>query len=80
MPVKKSTRPRRQRIEQEYIKPDASLVFDYKNPELLKRYVTESGSIIARQRNGLTAKQQRQLAQQIKRARQIALLPFTSTL
>ncbi|HAU98877.1 MAG: 30S ribosomal protein S18 [Microgenomates group bacterium GW2011_GWF2_45_18] len=54
------------------------LVIDYKFPETLKRMMTESGSIIPRSRTGLTAKQQRLATREIKRARQIGLLPFTT--
>ena len=50
--------------------------FDYKDVTLLKQFITERGKIIGRSRTGLTAKQQRQLARAIKRARILALLPF----
>jgi small subunit ribosomal protein S18 len=56
------------------------LVFDYKNPEGLKRFMTERGNIIARERTGLANKQQRRLAREVKRARHLALLPFVTTL
>lgn len=51
---------------------------DYKNTELLRRFITEQGKIRPRRQTGTCAKHQRQLAQEIKRARHIALLPFTS--
>lgn len=51
----------------------------YKNSDLLASYVTEQGAILPRQVSGLTAKQQRQLAREVKRARHLALLPFTQT-
>ncbi len=57
----------------------ASLHFSYKEPALLLRFVTEQGSIISRKETGLTAKLQRQLAREVKRARHLALLPFTQT-
>ena len=50
---------------------------DYKNPVLLNRYVTDRGKIIARSRTGSCQKHQRLLAQAIKRARHLALMPFT---
>ena len=53
------------------------VVFDYKDPQLLQYFVTERGRIMPRRMTGLTAKQQRQLTLAIKRARQIALLPYT---
>jgi small subunit ribosomal protein S18 len=49
---------------------------DYKDVDLLRKYITERGKILPRRVTGLTAKQQRDLTLSIKRARQIALLPF----
>ncbi len=49
---------------------------DYKDSQLLERYVTEVGKILPSRITGICAKHQRQLAQSIKRARIIALLPF----
>ncbi len=57
-----------------------SLVFSYKEPDLLSKFVTEQGSIKPRKETGLTGKLQRKLAQEVKRARHLALLPFTQTL
>lgn len=57
-----------------------NLTFTYKDPSALERYMTEQGSIIARFETGLTQKQQRKLTIAIKRARHLALLPFTQTL
>lgn len=51
----------------------------YKQSDILAHYVTEQGHILPRQVSGLTAKQQRQLAREVKRARHLALLPFTQT-
>ncbi len=53
------------------------VIFSYKNSGVLKRYITEQGSIISREETGLTQKQQRQLSLEIKRARHLALMPFT---
>ncbi|MBK9069692.1 MAG: 30S ribosomal protein S18 [Myxococcales bacterium] len=50
---------------------------DYKNPALLKRYITDRGRIVPRRLSGLSAKQQRSLAVAIRRARMLALLPFS---
>lgn len=50
---------------------------DYKNPQLLKRYITDRGRIVPRRLSGLSAKQQRALAVAIRRARMLALLPFS---
>lgn len=49
---------------------------DYKDVRKLQRFLTERGKILPRRATGLTAKQQRQVARSIKRARQIALLPY----
>lgn len=58
--------------------PTASKSFDYKNTELLKKFLNPHGRILARSRTGLSAKQQRELAQAVKRARFLALLPFVA--
>lgn len=47
---------------------------NYKNVELLKRFTSERGKILPRRLTGATAKEQRVIAQAIKRARQIALI------
>ncbi|GAB4452479.1 MAG: 30S ribosomal protein S18 [Armatimonadaceae bacterium] len=51
---------------------------DYKNVALLRRFVTDRGKILPRRTTGTSAKYQRQLARAIKRAREIALLPFVA--
>ena len=52
---------------------------DYKDLNLLKAYVSESGKIVPSRITGTKAKYQRQLTQAIKRARFLALLPYTDT-
>jgi len=52
---------------------------DYKDTELLRKFVTERGKILPRRITGLTARQQRQLTVAIKRARQLAMLPYVNT-
>jgi len=52
--------------------------FDYKDPQQLKQFITDRGKIIPRRVSGLNAKQQRELTTAIKRARNIALLPYTT--
>jgi small subunit ribosomal protein S18 len=49
---------------------------DYKNHDLLRRFITERGKIRPRRQTGTCAKHQRAVARAIKRARHIALLPF----
>ncbi len=51
---------------------------DYKDTELLKRFITANGKIIPRRVTGTNAKPQRMLATAIKRARQMALLPYVA--
>ena len=51
---------------------------DYKNPEKLRSYVSDMAKIDPRRRTGTCAKHQRALATAIKRARHLALLPYTS--
>jgi small subunit ribosomal protein S18 len=51
---------------------------DYKDVKLLQRFVSERGKIVPRRITAVTAKEQRQLAQAIKRARELALLPYVS--
>lgn len=51
---------------------------DYKDINRLKRYVTERGKILPRRVTGCCATHQRSLTVAIKRARQIALLPYTT--
>lgn len=50
---------------------------DYKQAEALRRYLSDRGKILPRRRTGTCARHQRQLATAIKRARYLALLPFT---
>lgn len=50
---------------------------NYKEPEILKKYITEKGKILSRRITGTCAKHQRDVAREVKRARMIALLPFT---
>ena len=51
---------------------------DYKDVNRLRRYITERGKISPRRMSGTCAKHQRQLAVAIKRARAIALMPYTA--
>jgi small subunit ribosomal protein S18 len=56
------------------LKPEEPI--DYKDVDLLRRFITERGKLLPRRITGLTAKQQRQLTRSVKRARLVALLPF----
>jgi small subunit ribosomal protein S18 len=53
-----------------------NVVADYKNPDFLRRYVTERGKILPSRITGTCAKHQRALTTEIKRARVLAYLPF----
>ena len=51
---------------------------DYKDVDLLKKFITERVKILPRRMTSLTAKQQRDLTNAVKRARIVALLPFVN--
>ena len=57
---------------------EKNAVIDYKDIPRLKKFISESGKINPRRASGVCAKHQRELAVSIKRARQVALLPFVS--
>jgi small subunit ribosomal protein S18 len=50
----------------------------YKDVDTLKKFLTSRGKIVSTEKSGLTAKNQRKLAEQIKYARYLGLLPYTS--
>jgi len=51
---------------------------DYKDPEFLKKFLNEQGKILPRRITGTSLKYQRRVAQAVKRARHLALLPFVT--
>ncbi|MBS4207152.1 30S ribosomal protein S18 [Bacillus sp. FJAT-50079] len=51
---------------------------DYKDVDMLKKFISERGKILPRRVTGTSAKYQRKLTRAIKRSRQMALLPFVS--
>nr|BDA97599.1 ribosomal protein S18 [Cryptomonas tetrapyrenoidosa] len=53
-------------------------LIDYKDVELLSKFLTEQGKILPRRVTGLTTKQQTRLTKAVKKARILALLPFIS--
>ena len=55
---------------------DSAPKIDYKDVRLLGRYISERGKIVPSRITAVSAKKQRELAQAIKRARNLALLPF----
>jgi len=56
---------------------DSEMIIDYKDVKVLRNFVTERGKIIPRRIFGTCASHQRQVCEAIKRARQIALLPYS---
>lgn len=50
---------------------------DYKDDRLLSRFITETGKVLPGRLTGATARHQRQLARAIKKARYLALIPYT---
>lgn len=52
-------------------------VIDYKDTQKLQKYITDRGKILPRRITGICAKHQREVTKAIKRARNIALLPYT---
>jgi small subunit ribosomal protein S18 len=57
---------------------DSNLPLDYKRPDILREFLTERGKIVARRITGTCARHQRRLTTEIKRARQMALLFYTT--
>ena len=53
---------------------------DYKDPEFLKKFLNEQGKILPRRITGTSLKFQRKVAQAVKRARSLALLPYVTDL
>lgn len=75
------SRPRRRGRFRRRVCPmcESSISFvDYKDFNFLRRFISDRGGIESRRKSGICAKHQRALAQAIKRARHLALLPYTS--
>jgi small subunit ribosomal protein S18 len=58
-----------------FVEPD---YVDYKDTEMLKRFLNEQGKILPRRITNVSAKFQRQLTRAVKRARHLALIPFVA--
>lgn len=65
---------RRKLLSQEIVEK-----IDYKNPQILRSFVTDRGKMIPRRISGASARQQRVISTAIRRARMLALLPFSVT-
>jgi len=70
---------RRGRTKVSYLTINKVDTVDYKDIAVLKRFLTERGKMLPRRQTGNTAKQQRMISRAIKRAREMALLPFVAT-
>lgn len=58
---------------------DSTVSIDYKNPSVLKNFITDRGKMVPRRISGNCAKHQRAMSLAIRRARMIVLMPFTVT-
>ena len=56
---------------------DKNFVLDYKNADQLKKFINEKGKILPRRATGACAKHQREITLNVKRARHIAIIPYT---
>ena len=61
-----------------YFKENGITEINYKDVKLLRRFITDQGKIMPRRVTGTSAKMHRKLVKEIKRARNIALMPFTN--
>lgn len=81
MAMRDKKKRRARRFRRKKIDPfdaDKSLVIDYKNPKVLRRFISERGRVVPRRISGVSAKNQRKLGLAIRRARILALVPFTT--
>ncbi|MCA9677360.1 MAG: 30S ribosomal protein S18 [Kofleriaceae bacterium] len=58
---------------------ETTVQIDYKNPQLLKGFITDRGKMVPRRISGTCARHQRAVSLALRRSRQLALLPFTVT-
>ncbi|MEK7572299.1 MAG: 30S ribosomal protein S18 [Patescibacteria group bacterium] len=65
-------------MKQDYFSANNIKYIDYKDVEILKKFLNPNGKIISHKRTGVTSKNQRQLALAIKHARFLGLLPFVA--
>jgi small subunit ribosomal protein S18 len=69
---------RTRRRLQDYFLQNKGTEIDYKNQDLMRRFLSPEGKILPARRTGLTSKNQRKITKAIKRARAVGLLPFTN--
>lgn len=65
-------------MKQDYFSANNIKYIDYKDVEILKKFLNPNGKIVSHKRSGVTAKNQRALALAVKRARFLGLLPFVA--
>jgi len=65
-------------MKQDYFSSNNIKHIDYKDIEILKKFLNPNGKIMSHKRTGVTSKNQRQLALAVKRARFLGLLPFVA--
>jgi len=63
-------------MKQDYFSANNIKYIDYKDVDILKRFLNSNGKIVGHKRSGITAKNQRALANAVKHARFMGLLPF----
>lgn len=73
----KSRNQARRRL-QDYFLQNKGVEVDFKNTELMRRFISPEGKILPGRRTGLSSKNQRKVTKAVKRARAIGLLPFTN--
>ncbi|WP_046507335.1 30S ribosomal protein S18 [Streptomyces odonnellii] len=75
------TNPKRKPVKRSRANPldAASITYvDYKNTDLLRKFISDRGKIRSRRVTHVTSRQQRQIARAIKNAREMALIPYSS--
>jgi len=65
-------------MKQDYFSANNIKYIDYKDIEILKKFLNPNGKIVSHKRTGVTSKNQRQLALAVKHARFLGLLPFVA--
>lgn len=69
---------RSRRRTQDFFLQNKEVVIDYKNIDVLRRFLSPEGKVLPSRRTGLIAKNQRKVTRAIKRARSIGLLPYAN--
>lgn len=65
-------------MKQDYFSANNIKYIDYKDIEILKKFLNPNGKILSHKRTGITMKNQRELAKAVKNARFLGLLPFVA--